>query len=191
MKKTILAMVIGIFITMRISAFDLWNGLDTDKDLSAVLFEAYAILQLKELSDVSDASPKSFVESIINYDGDMRNRIPQNLTGASLFSPLPQYQRIVLPGVNQGKPMPNIDLYFSNRKLFGISVIYGSSYPTEIGSTSAKLIAEVSGQYGEPKKMTKLVGNVNHTFYVWDKPDRIIYCQGRMMYIINKQLLKK
>jgi len=39
MKKAILAMVIGVFTIMRISAFDLWNGLDTDKDLSAVLWE--------------------------------------------------------------------------------------------------------------------------------------------------------
>jgi len=170
-------MILSIFTANGLFAFDLWEGLDTNMTMDQLLAKAREVLKVQR-------PPVQEAGSISIEDDDLKNRFPQSLTKVGLASTLPNLGAIEFAGY----PVTNVDLYLSNNRLFAIWVSW--NFPTKPLTTSAELLAMVTKQYGKPREVTKERANFRFAYYLWETSEKIIYCQGGIMLVINKQMLR-
>ena len=173
-------MVLSVFAANGLFAFELWNGLDTDMTKDQLLAKAREVFRFERPVQEMAAAIGRF-----DYDDDLKNRFPQNLTGVGLFSSLPYLFTTAGYG---GRTHPNVELSLSGDRLFAITVSW--AHPNDGGYKSGELNALLTRQYGEPRVITREETYRRRVFYVWETPEKLIYLEGLLMLVINKQILR-
>lgn len=159
--------------------FDLWNELNTNKTKDQALAKAKEVLKvtlpIKESTETYSLDVGNY------YNNNVRNRFPKNLTTISLVSTLPP---ILEPIIDDYR---NVDIFFYNGKLFAINFSGVTYTDGSFGTTSAQMRAEIEREYGEPTVFIDT--RLQYPYYIWETPEIIIFCMGRVLQIINKQML--
>jgi hypothetical protein len=162
--------------------FDLWSGLYTGMTKEQLLAKAREVFKVNEPNqEKTTSSMKDF-----NYDDNLKSRFPRNLTDVDMISSL---SSLFQNTFDNRTYYSNVHLSFAGNRLFAISIPLNYS-DTQYGTTSPRLLAEIKEQYGEPKEIRKEINGFRQTFYVCETSDKIIYAQGFLMLVINKQMLQ-
>ncbi|MFP3043237.1 hypothetical protein LQZ19_15585 [Treponema primitia] len=182
MKKHIM-LVLAIFymfiLSSHLFAFDLWNGLNTDMTKDQVVLKAREVLR------VTNPNQESFGAKldIFNLDkANLNNQFPENLVEIDLSSPLPDYIHVYY----LNDPIPNVSIFFSNNKLLAVRTLWEIS--------SAQLFEMIKSQKGNPTEIIIATNNFNGVSlpcYIWEESEKVTYCTGKNMCVVNKQLIKK
>ena len=161
-------------INLLINNFELWNGLYTGMTRDQVIAKARDVFKVTRPVQNSDAFLLDL--SLGGMLGDnYKSRFPSNISGVGLVSPMEsfsweQYGAIILS---------NIDIFFSNNKLFVVSINYRFSQQS--------IINTLQDSYGEPVRKR---GSNGHDHFIWETPLRLIFLEGSLMLIVNKQMLR-
>jgi hypothetical protein len=182
MKRALLIMIIaGLIVSVNnLFAFELWSGLDTNMTKDQLVAKAKDVFKVSR--PVSESITDSF--ELFAFDKkSLNNQFPKNLIKIDLVSTLPGYSRHYF----KSNPLPNICLYLSTNKLFMIATYWDWEMNPE------QLLEMLVSQNGNPTGMITANNGYGdkHIYYVWETAEKIMYCIGRGMFVINKQLLIK
>ena len=165
MKKVILATVVGILITVQISAFELWNGFTTEMGRDTVITRINSL----KLGQIKESSyPIRF--EIFAGGGNRTNinaQFPDMELIISCNSSLPQYGYSIY---NTGG---NINFYFYKEKLFAISISWKATLQDllikakEQYMDNTDVISERSGYSGGIQW--------SRNWYIWKLPEKGLF----------------
>jgi hypothetical protein len=112
MKKVFLV-IFTVFLTMQVSAFDLWNGFTTEMGRNEVIARVNSL----QLGQITDESTNSF-STRLGIFADGRDQFPQERR-IYIKSSQPQYYSRF--------EKSNIDFYFYQNKLYCVSILWTAS----------------------------------------------------------------
>jgi hypothetical protein len=191
MKTKMIFAGLMVFIVMQVSAFELWNGFTTEMTKEQVISKATTELQVTREPRISNSPVNVFdttgrISSISGSQTDITKNsqffsppLDSRYQKLSVYSPISSYAQ-----PPQGVYWTNIDFYFFENKLYAVCIVWETTDIEQIAINRFGRITATLTEYIAEKRSLK-------EWSMWQLNDRLVYLNGRIMYMINRSLIEK